>query len=119
MHHVAARPRGNLTHHPRLPAGRGTRLRICGSGVRILSGAPLSTHLRTSFACGLSGKDGVLKNILAALDAYLMVVHLDDLDEGLQVRFPKGHRSAGELLTHATTEPLHKRRIDTDERNSM
>ena len=39
------------------------------------------THLRTKFTGSLSSNDGTFKHLLAALDADLMVVDLDDVDE--------------------------------------
>src|SRR5262245_18567970 len=95
------------------------RLRIWGSGVRISSGAPPSTHLRTRFMGGPSGKDGAFKYVLTAFDANLVVVHLDDVDEGLQVGLSQRHRASRELLTHTTAEPLNERGINADLRRYM
>src|SRR5262245_31420954 len=61
---------------------------------------------------GPSGKDGAFKYVLTAFDANLVVVHLDDVDEGLQVGLSERHRASGELLTHTTAEPLNERGIN-------
>jgi hypothetical protein len=84
-----------------------------------VSGAPPGTHLRTRFTAGLSGKDGAFKHILAGFDANSVIIHLDDLDQGLQVGLSKRHRSGGERLTHAPAEPLNERGIDPDSRSNM
>src|SRR5258707_9099309 len=82
-------------------------------------GAPPSTHLRTRFTGGLPGKDGALKHVLAAFDADAVVVHLDDVNEGLQVGLSERHRSGGELLTHTAAESVDERRVDADCRSNI
>jgi hypothetical protein len=76
-----------------------------------LSGAPASTHLRTSFSGGAS-EDGAFQNVLAALYANLMIIDLDDVNNRLQVGLPEGHRSSAELIAHTTAEPLNERGVD-------
>src|SRR5260221_12675223 len=98
---------------------RSAALRIWGSGLRISPGAPPSTHLRTRFTGGLPGKDGALKHVLAAFDADAVVVHLDDVNERLQVGLSERHRSGGELLTHTAAESLDERRVDADCRSNI
>jgi hypothetical protein len=49
---------------------------------------------------GLSGKDSAFKHILAAFDANAVVVHLDHLDERLQVGL------APPQVEHATFLPV-------------
>src|SRR5258708_2283289 len=98
---------------------RSAALRRQRSQVRILSGAPPSTHLRTRFTGGLPGKDGALKHILAAFDADAVIVHLDDVDERLQVGLSERHRSGGELLTHTAAESVDERGIDADCRSNI
>src|SRR6266851_7363185 len=77
------------------------------------------THLRTRFTGGLPGKDGALKHVLAAFDADAVVVHLDDVNEGLQVGLSERHRSGGELLTHTAAESVDERGIDADCRSNI
>src|SRR5262249_11702811 len=72
------------------------------------------THLRTRFTGGLSGKDSAFKHVLAAFDANEAIVHLDGLDEGLQVGLSERHRTRGELLAHAAAEALNECRINAD-----
>ena len=55
-----------------------------GSGVRISSGAPLS-YLRTVCLIVLASQNSLLKHVLAALDPYLPVFDLDDVDERLRI----------------------------------
>src|SRR5260221_6648663 len=93
---------------------RSAALRRQRSQVRILSGAPPSTHLRTRFTGGLPGKDGALKHVLAAFDADAVVVHLDDVNEVLQVGLSEPHRSCGGLLTHTAAESADDRVIATE-----
>src|SRR5262245_63335561 len=93
------------------------RLRIWGSGVRISSGAPPSTHLRTRFIGGLSNKDGAFQQLFAASDANVVIVDLDGVNKRLQVRLSEWHRSNSELLAHATAEPLNERRINANFRS--
>src|SRR5262249_8475070 len=92
---------------------------IWGSGVRISSGAPPSTHLRTRFTRSLAGKDCAFEHILAASDANLVIVHLDDVDEGLQVGLSERHRTRGELLTHTAAESLNECGINADCRSDV
>ena len=76
---------------PGIPGERQTaNLRIWGSGVRISSGAPVSTHLRTRFSV-LAREDRLLEHILASPDPDYVVVDFDVIDECLQVSFPKWH----------------------------
>ena len=79
------------------------RLRIWGSGVRISSGAPLSTHLRTPSLTVLASHDGSFKHVLATYDPNLAVMHLDDIDKRAHIGLPKWHRPGGEMLLHQTT----------------
>src|SRR6516162_3211248 len=96
-----------------------TRLRIWGSGVRISSGAPFSTHLRTPSFPVLAREDRLLKEVLASLDPDLSVVHFDAVDEGMQVGLPKRHGTGAEVLTHQPAEALDQGRIDPNPRSRM
>src|SRR5664280_924743 len=89
-------------------------LTVSGPGVRIPSGAPLSTHLRTLGRAGLTGQHGAFEYVLAAFDADLSVVDFDDIDERLQIRLPERHRASGELFAHGAAEALDQRRINLD-----
>ena len=90
------------------------RLRIWGSGVRISSGAPLSTHLRTPSLTVLASHDGSFKHVLATFDPNLAVMHLDDIDKRAHIGLPKWHRPGGEMLSHQTTKALDQRGVDLD-----
>jgi hypothetical protein len=48
---------------------------------RVVIGAPTGTHLRTRFCPWPAGKNGLFQNILAALDADMRVIDLDDVDQ--------------------------------------
>src|SRR5262249_34585932 len=97
---VSHSPMGSKSRSIRHPLGpKPPPPEPCGrhqnSAIALSSGAPPSTHLRTKFTGGLSGKDSGFKHILAAFDANAVVVHLDHLDERLQVGLSKWHRSSG------------------------
>jgi hypothetical protein len=66
-------------------------LRIWGSGVRISSGAPPSTHLRTLDGACAAGQNGPFEYVFAAFDADLGIVYLNYVDKRLQVGFPEWH----------------------------
>src|SRR5260370_20826942 len=90
------------------------------SAAGVLPGAVITvTCRRTRFIGCLPGKDGALKHILAAFDACAVAVHLDDVNEGLQVGLSERHRSGGELLTHTAAESLDERRVDADCRSNI
>src|ERR1700704_1029072 len=88
-------------------------LRRQRSQVRILSGAPPSTHLRTRFG-GLSGHDSSLKHVLTTHNPNTVIIDLDEVDEGLQIGLSERYRSVRELLPPPATEPVNERGIDAD-----
>ena len=65
------------------------RLRIWGSGVRISSGAPFSTRLRTLGRRVVARKDRFLKDVVASLHPDLAVINFNGGD-GCKQAFRKG-----------------------------
>ena len=82
------------------------------SDVRIISGAPPSTHLRTPSLTALGGQNGLFEQVLASLNPDLPIVELDDINDRPYVRLPEGYRPRAQVLTHHAAKALDCRRID-------
>jgi hypothetical protein len=69
-------------------------------GVRsfILTGAPLSTRLRTPRIAMLAREHSLFEQVLIAVDPHLVVINLDDLDKRLKVCLSERHRTRGEPI---------------------
>ncbi|MGA6962764.1 MAG: hypothetical protein WBZ51_03895 [Xanthobacteraceae bacterium] len=60
----------------------------------------------------LAREDRLFEHLLSALDAYLVVINFDDIDERSKVGLSERHRARGEVLAHGTAETFDQRRID-------
>jgi hypothetical protein len=80
----------------------------------ILSGAPLSTHLRTRNGPIRASQDRSFEYVFATFDADLGIIELNHVDQGLQTGLAERNRSGGKVLTHAAAKLLKRRGIDLD-----
>jgi hypothetical protein len=60
----------------------------------------------------LAGQDGLFQQVFAASDPDLLVINLDDVDEGLHVGFSEWYRPGGEVLAHCAAKTFDQFRTD-------
>ena len=76
----------------------------CAYHVRIVSSAPVGTHLRTRFDHRSIGQNRFFQHILATFDPDLRVIDLDDVNQRAKVGLPERSRSRRQVFAHCAAK---------------